>query len=548
MPDPSRSIVDILNLSTDKCTAELKRRSDESGELELLAELGKTFGNAPTPAIIAKLVNFVKTCYPQAPRPIRTIGIYYFHMTIGGVQRVITSQFPIFKELGIKIVFFTDAHPEPNEYPLPDYVKRVWIPIPDATKPDFREQLAECAEIIKAENVDVFYNHHCSSITHLLWLSLVIKTAIKIPYFAHYHSVASFNIAVNRNYQYLATAGLLKMVELCLVMSRADQLYFSGCEINAVYMPNQYYLPDIKIFPKKQATGHTVLFLARIDPNKRPEDAVKTIEYVTEVIPDAKLLIVGSGWEKYENIVKEVVSNSKAAANIEYCGPTMNVADYYHRADVFLSTSKIEGFPVTLLEAQAFGVPVVCYDMPYLEIIRRPDNGIITVPQEAPAAAAEAIVKVLTEPELYRTKSQNGVATAKHFAEYNFKEQWQQLLANWSSLSKIESDPETLKIFLRTLHQHLYWNNAENQNQLKKLKSDLFRAKQEYQRNAASTSNEIKKLKSKYKRVTNGFSYRLGRTLTWIPRKIRGGVRCLKQHGVAYTCKRIFQKIGILFK
>ncbi|MBE6398611.1 MAG: glycosyltransferase [Lentisphaerae bacterium] len=54
--------------------------------------------------------------------------------------------------------------------------------------------------------------------------------------------------------------------------------------------------------------------------------------------------------------------------------------------------------------------------------------------------------------------------------------------------------------------------------------------------------------KNKIKKLKKSRSYRLGRALTWLPRKIRGGVRCLKQHGVAYTCKRIFQKTGILFK
>ena len=52
------------------------------------------------------------------------------------------------------------------------------------------------------------------------------------------------------------------------------------------------------------------------------------------------------------------------------------------------------------------------------------------------------------------------------------------------------------------------------------------------------------KLKSEIKKLKQSRSYRLGRALTWLPRKIRGGIRCLKQHGVAYTCKRLKQKIS----
>jgi len=531
MFEQSNSIADILNLPADKCAAELKHRCDESGELELLAELGEKFGNTPSPAVIAKLVNFVKTHYPQTPRPIRTVGIYYWHMTIGGVQRVITSQFPVFKELGVKIVFFTDALPEPGEYPLPDYVKRVWIPAPDATKPDFRERLAECAEIIKAEKVDVFYNHYAVSEKCLLWQSLLVKTVVQIPYFTHFHSLFCSIIDTSKGGAFVRATNLLQMSDLCMALSETNRLFFTANGINSVYMPNQYFLPDTKISPKECSAGHTILFLARIDfSHKRPLDAVKVIEYVIKELPDAKLLIVGGGSEPNEKRLKEAIRNSPAANNIEFCGPTMDVASYYRRADVFLVTSKLDGFPVTLLESQAFGLPVVCYDMPYLDIIRHPDNGIITVPQEEPGAAAEAIIKVLTDPELYRTKSRNGVATAQYFAEYDLTGLWQQILTDWGAVLPKEAAPEQLEILLKTLQQNIYWSHVQQQQQLNSVKSQLQKAQH------------------KNRSLCNSFSYRLGRALTWMPRKIRGGVKCLKQHGVVYTCKRIIQKIDNLFK
>lgn len=34
-------------------------------------------------------------------------------------------------------------------------------------------------------------------------------------------------------------------------------------------------------------------------------------------------------------------------------------------------------------------------------------------------------------------------------------------------------------------------------------------------------------------------SYRIGRFITWIPRKVRGFFRCYREHGWRYTCKRV---------
>ena len=47
-------------------------------------------------------------------------------------------------------------------------------------------------------------------------------------------------------------------------------------------------------------------------------------------------------------------------------------------------------------------------------------------------------------------------------------------------------------------------------------------------------------------KIYESFSFRLGRFLTFIPRKIRGGLRCLKEHGLLYTLRRVGEKLKIL--
>jgi glycosyltransferase involved in cell wall biosynthesis len=45
--------------------------------------------------------------------------------------------------------------------------------------------------------------------------------------------------------------------------------------------------------------------------------------------------------------------------------------------------------------------------------------------------------------------------------------------------------------------------------------------------------------------IKTGYSFRIGRIITWGPRKVRGGVRCLKEHGIKYTAKRVIEHLGI---
>jgi len=56
---------------------------------------------------------------------------------------------------------------------------------------------------------------------------------------------------------------------------------------------------------------------------------------------------------------------------------------------------------------------------------------------------------------------------------------------------------------------------------------------------------EVNILQSDLDHVHNSASYRIGRTITWLPRKVRGGVRCFQDHGAGYTARRALYHMGL---
>jgi len=64
-------------------------------------------------------------------------------------------------------------------------------------------------------------------------------------------------------------------------------------------------------------------------------------------------------------------------------GRVGNVGDWYHRADLYVMSSRFEGFPNTLLEALAHGLPVVSMDCDTgpKDIIRHGTDGLLIDPQ-----------------------------------------------------------------------------------------------------------------------------------------------------------------------
>jgi len=58
---------------------------------------------------------------------------------------------------------------------------------------------------------------------------------------------------------------------------------------------------------------------------------------------------------------------------------------------------------------------------------------------------------------------------------------------------------------------------------------------------------QLKKAKQEIIAIHTSWSYRIGRFITFIPRKVRGVIRCYKEHGILFTLKRIETKIERFF-
>ena len=56
---------------------------------------------------------------------------------------------------------------------------------------------------------------------------------------------------------------------------------------------------------------------------------------------------------------------------------------------------------------------------------------------------------------------------------------------------------------------------------------------------------QLEHLQFDYSSIQNSLSFRIGRIITWLPRKCRGGIRCFQEHGITYTMKRFCEHLGI---
>ncbi|MEP7301620.1 MAG: glycosyltransferase [Caldimonas sp.] len=117
---------------------------------------------------------------------------------------------------------------------------------------------------------------------------------------------------------------------------------------------------------------------------------------VIDEMPEARLRIVGEGPLTGE--LEALAAGLGVAASVDWTAPTDRIAALYRDAAVFVLSSRYEGMPLALLEAQALGVPAVAFDCPTgpREIVTEA-TGIVVAPDDV-AALARAIVELLRDP------------------------------------------------------------------------------------------------------------------------------------------------------
>jgi len=59
------------------------------------------------------------------------------------------------------------------------------------------------------------------------------------------------------------------------------------------------------------------------------------------------------------------------------------------------------------------------------------------------------------------------------------------------------------------------------------------------------TVEDLNRTRKALHRMETSFTYRVGRLFTWLPCKIAGGIRTLREHGFRYTVSLFFRKFGI---
>lgn len=144
-----------------------------------------------------------------------------------------------------------------------------------------------------------------------------------------------------------------------------------------------------------------IISIGRFDAQKDFVTLIRAFVHVKREIKNADLVLLGDGYQRRE--FEKKVKDLKIAPYVHFLGWKSNVYPYIKRSDVFVLSSRYEGFGYVLIEAMFLGLPVISTDAPFgpREVLGDGKYGIL-VPIGNVKVLAEAIIKLLQDKKEYR--------------------------------------------------------------------------------------------------------------------------------------------------
>lgn len=326
-------------------------------------------------------------------RTIRTIGTFYHRGYNGGIERAQAQLMTLWVSMGYRVVFFSAEPGNAHDYPYPNSVKRIQIPGGAA----LTERLSAIEKAVREEAVDVFINHAWSTGT-VLWETVLLKMQ-GVPYVNYIH--AHFSLITRDGRFGLYRLRIFKICDAIITLSETNARFFQLCGCNTYLVENPITEDLREVTEPAPLKSRHVLMVGRIAPEKYPMEAVQIFKLVHDACPDAVFDVVGADDEDFVRLMTKYCTENNLSDAVVFHGikSSREVNQFFHDSACMLFTSKLEGYPMVLLEAKAHGLPIAMYDLSFLTLVKD-KKGILTAPIGDIRGVADNIIRLLRDDAL----------------------------------------------------------------------------------------------------------------------------------------------------
>jgi glycosyltransferase involved in cell wall biosynthesis len=195
---------------------------------------------------------------------------------------------------------------------------------------------------------------------------------------------------------------------------------------NAVTWPLSGQEPRISPNILYQSERRLLLAVGRLETQKGFDWLIETFANLAEEHSNWDLVILGEG--SLRPMLEEAVRKSDLVDRIFLPGRAGNMYEWYEGADLFVMSSRFEGFPMTLVEAMAHGLVAVSFDCDTgpRDIIRHEQEGLL-VPQGSVAELTAALDRLMRDAFTRQRFAERAVEVRERFSMEKVAGMWEKL-------------------------------------------------------------------------------------------------------------------------
>jgi glycosyltransferase involved in cell wall biosynthesis len=371
---------------------------------------------------------------PVSVNAIKTIGMIYYCFGGGGAERVISHLIDLFASMGIKTVLLTENEPTTDDYrPKSDYVRAVFPA--GSISSNYENRAAFINDVVSTYQIDLVINHINRS-SYVFWDALVLR-ALSVPSLMHMHSSFAFVLENNNDIAwFLRQPGYFWPFEGIITLSRVDAHYFSAYHNKVFVLPNPISkqtsdnpaVRPLSVRAPKQNKLFELVWLSRLAPVNNYRDIVDVIFKAVSEYPSIHLTICANTPEDDADIQSfmQDVEHRHLRRVISFVGYQNDVEPYLQNADALLFLADIAGWPMTTMEAFAYALPVICYDLPWLEL-SRDGKGLAVARYRDSEDIANRILELAQDQVTYHKLSTEAMSVYLAYQGLDYAALWRQL-------------------------------------------------------------------------------------------------------------------------
>lgn len=340
----------------------------------------------------------------------------------GGTERVCSIIANELSHIGYDVNILNLTGGDSPFFPLSNNIEtHSLFPMPGRTLYRTPAIIYKLRSYLKEESIDTLIVVETMSV--LFTLLAIQGLSIKHICWEHFN----FKIDLGKVGRRLARQLAARYCDAVVTLTERDRLYWlkgATCKAQIVSIPNPSpFAPQEYI---KEDCSKTALAIGRLTHQKGFDLLIQAWAKVAKERSDWNLIILGEGEDR--PLLTELINEYQLNSKVNLVGAVNNVEDYYKKSDIFCLSSRYEGFGMVLIEALAFGLPIVSFDCELgpAEILE--DTGAVLVPPNNIELLADALIDLIENEEQRKAISLKSKEKSKEYQAEVIISDWIKLI------------------------------------------------------------------------------------------------------------------------